>query len=124
MSTPAEELRTAAEKLRKLATTVEAIGHPGLPWRAEECSDYDTGNCPCVVVQGRTSHHDEPPGPMFNVADAETAECAAYIAAMGPTVGLALATWLDAVADSVHDEGAAFTTEALAVARAINSSPR
>jgi hypothetical protein len=32
---------------------------------------------------------------MFYVADAETPECAAFIAAMSPIVGNALATWLE-----------------------------
>ena len=122
MTTPAEELRAAAVKLRGLAQILESPDHPGLPWHTEECADEERDNCPCIVAQGRTSYHDEASTPMFYVADAETPECAAYIAAMGPTVGLALAAWLDSWTGFEISEHAAMPddlTHALAVARAI-----
>lgn len=130
MTTPAEELRAAAAKLRELASILESPEHPGLPWHVEECADEERGDCPCIVAQGRTSYHDEPSTAMFYVADAETTECAAYIAAMGPTVGLALADWLDSTAATIEavlrkhedaaDETSHWVAPALAVARALN----
>jgi hypothetical protein len=97
--TPAEELRAAADKIRSLAKAIDAPGLPDQSWHTEECASEERGDCPCIVAQGRSIyHHGEPPTPLFYVADAETPECAAYIAAMHPGVGTALADWLDQAA--------------------------
>jgi hypothetical protein len=140
--TPADELRAAAQKIRDLAAAVKVNNHSDLPWHVEECASEERGDCPCIVAQGRSSyHHDEPPTPLFYVADAETPELAAYIAALHPAVGTALADWLDQAAhhyecgiraadDVFHDDPTgreAFLTtgpgapspQALAVARQI-----
>ncbi|MEV7154878.1 hypothetical protein AB0N77_09665 [Streptomyces misionensis] len=107
--TPADELRAAAEKLRALASAVSAPDPALQPFHAEGCD----------VTQGRT------PG-LYDVATTQTPELAAYIAAMHPGVGLALAKVFDAWArmasyDStlLHRVGG---DETLAVARAINGS--
>jgi hypothetical protein len=123
--TPAAVLKRAADKIRALATVLDSPEFPGLPWRAVECSDPDRDECPCVVVQARPGH-DGLGAPMFYVADAETPECAAFIAAMGPGVGVALADWLDRMADAndtVNDWTlgvvSTLNLEALAVARLV-----
>lgn len=116
--TPAETLQAAAaQKLRALATAVESEDHPGLPWHTEGCADEERGNCPCIVGRGWRSYHDEPPTAMFYVADAETPELAAYIAAMHPGVGLALADWLEWQAAALVEGRIAIPDAALAVAR-------
>src|SRR5690606_6848263 len=118
----------------------------GRPWHAEECSDTDDMTpCPCIVAQGEYRDFDQPQDPPIQyVADAENPEIAAFIAAMHPGVGAALAAWLDqaaryyeagvqAAADVFRDDPAgreAFLTtgpgapseHALAVARQINAA--
>lgn len=111
MTNPAAELHAAAEKLRTLTNAV-----PPAPWTQRGIGDH-----------GFTIHMGDPrPGHTYEVLDTrmdseEGRSLAAYIAAMGPTVGLALADWLEATASSTHDEGSAFLDEALAVARAVNT---
>jgi hypothetical protein len=102
-TTPADELRAAAEKIRSLATAVSAPEPALQPFHAEGCD----------VTQGRT------PG-LYDVANAQTPELADFIAAMDPTVGLALADLLDDQADG-DDEGVV-NPWALATARAINAA--
>lgn len=101
--TPADEMRAAADKLRKLIAAVPSERWGDRPWHAEECTDTDTmEGCPCIVAQGEDRDFDQPQDPPIQyVADAETAEFAAYIAAMHPGVGTALAEWLDATAESL-----------------------
>ncbi len=124
MTSPADELRTAAKKIRSLATAAT----PG-PWAQTGIGDYgwtvsfahpDTGAETADSDQGR--------------ADAD------YIAAMGPTVGAALAQLLDDCAElheanpphrgqprpgcqwcADEDFPCADMRNALAVARAINT---
>lgn len=97
MTTPSDELRTAAATLRRLTEALPANDWGDRPWRAEECSDTDDMSpCPCIVAQGEYREFDQPQIPPIQyVADAETPEFAAYIAAMGPNVGAALADWLE-----------------------------
>lgn len=142
---PADLLRAAAEKIRTLAKAIEAPDLPDQTWHTEECADDERGNCPCIVAQGQYTDGPGPTTPMFYVADAETPECAAYIAAMGPAVGVALADWLDQAAhhyecgiraadDVFHNDPAGRETflttgpgapsgHALAVARAVLGTP-
>lgn len=128
--TPSAELRTAAARLRELVTAIEAPDLPDQSWHTEACANEETGDCPCIVAQGTLSlEHGSVP--VFYVADAETPECAAYIAAMHPGVGKALADWLDETATEVsaaegteyalHPSGGVFTSweAALAVARSL-----
>jgi hypothetical protein len=109
---PADELRAAAEKLRKLI----AAATPG-PWTA----------MPDVLVGGWAVAHDpksdEGPYPADFIHEPD----ARYIAAMHPGVGLPLADWLDTEAatwagDEVHNQCSSKTCTldaALAVARAV-----
>lgn len=90
MTNPADELRAAADKLRTLATTA-ADRSGGTTWRFKrrfpDQPDFDYGTLaaldktPFVRGGGRT-----PASLSALVGD--------YIAAMGPSVGLALADWL------------------------------
>ncbi|MDK1473660.1 hypothetical protein QNO07_09530 [Streptomyces sp. 549] len=126
---PADTLRDAAARLRTLAGAVPADHWGDRPWHVEECSDTDTmQNCPCIVTQGEYRAFDEPQDPPIQyVADAETPEHAAYIAAMHPGVGLALATWLEHSAVILsgydnHDHAEEYGHLPLAVARAVLGS--
>lgn len=109
-TTPAAELRAAAERIRSLATAVSAP-EPGLqPFHAEGCD----------VTQGRT------PG-LYDVATTQTPELADFIAAMDPSVGEKLAKWLESTAASLtastHPGWQEHVApDALAVARAINAA--
>jgi len=128
MTTPADELRTAADTLRKLTGALPANDWGNRPWHAEECNDTDDmSSCPCIVAQGEYREFDQPQIPLIQyVADAETPEFAAYIAAMHPGVGLALADWLELFANTEFDPAATVQETdrshecALTVARAIN----
>ncbi|MEU7338668.1 hypothetical protein [Streptomyces sp. NPDC007074] len=139
---PTDELRTAADKIRKLAGALPDTDWGDLPWRAEECSDTDDmAPCPCIVSQGERKPFDQPQVPLIQyVADAENPEYAAYIAAMGPSVALAVADWLtreaelwdlvETVKAEYGPKGLSVTTplsthdQALAVARQINRTAR
>jgi hypothetical protein len=128
VTTPADELRAAADRIRKLIEAVPSKHWGDRPWHAEECSDTDDMSpCPCIVAQGEYRDFDQPQTPPVQyVADAETPEHAAYIAAMHPGVGGALADWLDSWTGVELREDAALPEDArhaLAVARAINARP-
>lgn len=103
---PADELRTAAEKLRKLATGAA----PG-PW---------TVNIWGNVLTARDEEMAEVWPLGSGTGNAE------FIAAMHPGVGIALADWLDFEAALIRRvPGAELrgrTERALAVARAINGT--
>lgn len=125
MSTPADEIRAAAEKLRDLAAAISASDPRDQTFHADGCD----------VTQGRNG--------LYDVATTQTPELATYIAAFGPAVGLALAKLLDEAAhryeasvraadDVFHDDPAgrddfltigpgAPSDAALAVARAITT---
>lgn len=105
---PADTLRTAATKLRALATTATAG-----PWREADTHLGQYGHTATVLSGSGNdtalrawlpSMSQEPWDETRNVwADA------AYIAAMHPGVGLLLAEWLGSVADSlqkIQDAGA------------------
>lgn len=106
--TPADELRAAASKVRALASTAT----PG-PWEMGGVGDFGW-----TVRMGPTSTETE---------DSEQGAIdAAYIAAMHPGVGTALATWLEHAADRLAiarthpDWQEVAEPAALAVARLIN----
>lgn len=128
--TPADELCTAAERLRALTKAIDAPDLPDQSWHVEACASEERGDCPCIVAQG-TYSLEHGSVPVFYVADAETPECATYIAAMHPGVGIALALLLEGVAsravEDAHEECAPYcspetceVSAARAVARAIN----
>ena len=108
--TPADELRTAADKLRALATTASTDddGTPTAHWNAQPCWNHlpDDGNR--FLYGDRLTSDDGRPwswpsllhgGGQHRPARMR-ARHAEYAATMGPSVGLALADWLDAAAHS------------------------
>ena len=110
MTTPADELRTAAEKLRRDAEAARRASPP--PWtvtaeRVVRCADG-------MIVADR-SGTDHP---------AERTDLP-YIAAMHPGVGAALADWLGSWGGVEIDEHASMPDDlrhALVIARAINAA--
>ncbi|MFE4535651.1 hypothetical protein ACFRKB_11285 [Streptomyces scopuliridis] len=103
MTTPADELRAAAHKLRAFATTAT----PG-PWTQTGIGDY--GWTVSSPTAGLVDTEDSDQGR----ADAD------YIAAMDPALGLPLADWLDSAAEDAEQVGP--DRHALAVARQINGT--
>lgn len=116
-TTPGDELRTAADKIRKLVAAISPPNPVSARFHADDCH----------VTQGDYG--------LYDVATAETPECAAYIAAMGPSVARSLADLLEAVSNdpdggSLDDSGsdrhdgcdrtACAPAAALAIARALN----
>lgn len=99
MSTAAAELRAASARLRALTKAIHAPDLTDQSWHVEECASEERGDCPCIVAQGVCNTDGPFVTPVYYVADAETPELAAYIAAMGPPVGAGLADWLDEEAD-------------------------
>lgn len=144
MTTPAEEIRTAADTLRKLATDATPGPWTWQRWHSDTCpADCDDPTCFLLIVGS-------PHGP---VGDADVDRDvfaversvqergegdAAYIAAMGPNVGALLADWLEfhAAMDErllALVDGAPGMDEAtwggnphpaLALARAVNAAAR
>jgi len=131
----ADELRTAATKLRELATaaSTDDDGTPTADWHAKPC-----GSCPGVPDDGNRiiwgdrlqhadgSHYSWPKllhGGSQHRPVRMRARHAEYIVAMGPRAGLALADWLEFEADLIDSvPGAELrgrTEHALAVARQI-----
>ncbi|KOU67803.1 hypothetical protein ADK57_16035, partial [Streptomyces sp. MMG1533] len=114
VTTPAEEIRTAAEKLREL------LAAPGLtpgPWLSLDHGDRLLYDGPGAEDQPPVYVVDEP---MSNGANAD------WIEAMHPGVGNLLAKWLDSWGVIDLSEHAAMQEDArhaLAIARAINGSP-
>lgn len=126
--TPADEMTTAAKKLRDLAAQT-TLG----PWQQTGIGDYGWTVCT------PDSHVAETDDSGLGRADAD------WIATMNPRVGTALADWLDQAAhhyecgiraadDVFHDDPAgrdaflttgpgAPSTHAIAVARAVLGSP-
>jgi hypothetical protein len=106
---PAEEIRAAAKLMRERVQAVKDACHSDWgdrPWQVTECTDRETGEaaCACIVCQGEYKPPLEAQIPLIQyVADAETEEHAAYIASMGPHVGLPLADLLDASAAIADD---------------------
>lgn len=107
MTSPSDELRTAATRLRSLATAAT----PG-PWEQTGIGDYGW-----AVHFGHSAAGVETQDSDQGRADAD------YIATMHPGIGTLLADWLDTAAANAaaltwpND----FIERALAVARAINT---
>lgn len=139
MTAPADEITAAADKLRALATAASTgrKGEPTTTWAVRyhinEFTRQEERDHGCRLVATDTAdenghgatqlfhgpsggHGGRGPGPSMRP------QHAAYIAAMDPTVGLALADLLDDQADG-DDEGV-INPWALAVARAINTGGR
>jgi hypothetical protein len=128
----ADVLRRAASKLRELAGTAT----PG-PWiYAFRALCVDTGRCGGGACD--TGYGHEPDCSLDRIAETSDPD-AAYISAMSPSVGLAVADWLDGVAhylearadddwldlegDPIAPEDTHAIGSALAVARAVLGEP-
>lgn len=121
--TPADELKTAAEKLRALATaaSTDRSGTPTARWHFKERSGLHSGylyaenpDGPGVrlILGGSSGPRGRGMHPGMRTRHGE------YAATVDPTVGLALADWLDSAAIDAEQIGP--DPCALAVARAIN----
>ena len=105
---PAERLRSAATRLREVAS----VGLPDCRERwaiwpdLTEGGYVHVGNAGGVIPDGALSVE----GEHTPVAKVYTPELAHYIAMMSPPVALALADWLDDLAD--HDPSPLMPTEA------------
>lgn len=142
MTTPADELRTAAARLRTLATaaSTDTKGHPTAHWAVRYRPGVTPGapelrDRPCALVATDDTGPDGHPRPLLHGGSsgphgrgsrpAVEPRHGEYIAAMDPNVGLALADWLTTEAqtwagDEVHSRCSAQTCTldaALAVAR-------
>ncbi|MCL7377443.1 hypothetical protein [Streptomyces sp. 35G-GA-8] len=129
MTTPADELRTAAEKLRALATaaSTNTDGTPTTTWNTKLCwpnddngtshlyGDYLTRDDNRRIAWPPLLHGGSPQRPTRMQTQHAT-----YIAAMGPTLGLLVAEWLDSAAEDAEQIGP--DRHALAVARQINGT--
>lgn len=101
---PADELRTAAEKIR-----THAEGAATGPWTVNGWGNIETANSEEVAEVWPLNNRDHN---------------AAYVAVMHPGIGTALADWLETTADyaTVSVGHPTHVTRAIAVARAINGS--
>lgn len=127
-TSPADELRTAAEKLRRLATaaSIDNDGTPTAHWNSEIQGHGRSLLCGDYTTNGRKEQIGWPSlvrGGSFQRPVYMHAQHAEYAAAMGPTVGLALAAWLESLTGIDINEHGPLPDEyqhALAVAHAIN----
>lgn len=114
MTTPADEITTAAEKLRSL---VAFLGDCRGPWKVgTPPSGYPQSISNVGVPYCVADTHEDPSIPVFTIAP--------YIATMHPGVGKALAAWLESwTGIDLYEAGALpeDARHALAVARAINA---
>lgn len=99
MPTPADELRAAADRLRKLATaaSTDRHGRDTSTWISEQRSLTDGQlRTPdgISLLRGGSSG----PGGRRGLPPRLNPQHAAYIAAMDPALGLVLADWLDGAA--------------------------
>ncbi|WP_405794082.1 hypothetical protein [Streptomyces sp. NBC_01506] len=129
-TSPADELRTAAATVRALATAASTAtdGTPTAHWNTKEQRGGGARLYGDYTTDGRGQRIGWPPL-MHGTTRPPHMEPqhAAYAATMGPALGLALADWLDRMADAnetVNDYTfglvATLNLEALAVARQIN----
>lgn len=124
MTTPADEIRAAAAKLRGLATaaSTDAHGHDTSTWSSEHVRPGDAR----LYGPGRTSIlRGSPSGPGGRGARPHLhPQHADYIAALHPGVGAVLADWLDFEANLITvvpgSELPGRTRHALTIARLIN----
>lgn len=117
MTTPADKLRAAAEKLRKL--TGQAIEGPWTATWSEQQYELKGPSSVDPIAEWTYAIATWEPKASEQRAECDTAD-ADYIAAMHPGVGLALADWLESEAEFGADPG--IGPAALTVARLINGS--
>ena len=110
MTTAADELRTAAEKLRTLATaaSTDRRGTPTLRWHFKERPGLGSGYLYAenpdgpgarIIHGGSSGPHGRGLHPGMSPQHGE------YVAAMDPTVGLAVADWLESAAEDAEHIG-------------------
>lgn len=98
MTSPVQELRAAATRLRSLATAAT----PG-PWTAQELPPTNNHPHPAHWVNADYTDHDDT-RTLETIADCPWRQADAnYIAAMGPNVGAATVELLDAAAGMAAD---------------------
>ncbi|MFH8793299.1 hypothetical protein [Streptomyces sp. NPDC017941] len=126
-SSPADELRAAAEKLRALAVAASttADGTPTAHWNVKSRGKFQSPDHSLLCGDYITNGRGERVGwPLLHRGGSQhrptymATQHAEYAATVGPTVGLALAAWLteaSTIRSCAHGS-------ALAVARAINRS--
>lgn len=116
--TPAEELQAAAERLKGL---VVAVPHEG-PWRTDRYF-WKVGSTR-GLPDGYWCEVADDTGTVVLASEQDGAEEASaivhYVAAMGPSVGKALAELLNEGAAHLDSGGNGVAPELLTVARAIN----
>jgi hypothetical protein len=110
MTTSADELRTAAEKLRALASKATTGICPDWIYNAVR---HVARNC--QIECSHDDHQDWEQPEWDRYADSP------FISAMHPRVGLALADWLDETARNAEPFGE-INTHAVETARAINGT--
>ncbi len=130
MSTAADELRAASARLRELATaaSTDRYGRDTSTWTSHHVNERDArlfGPDRVRIIRGGSSGpHGRGVHPHLVPVHAD------YIAAMDPTVGLALADWLEATAAEVarieeqyrdRTAGESMAPHALTLARQINT---
>ncbi|MCQ8831821.1 hypothetical protein [Streptomyces malaysiensis] len=119
---PTDQIRAAAELLRALATaaSTDETGRPTARWYFTEHGRHDsgylyaanpTGPGARILRGGSSGPHGRGLRPHLAARHGE------YIAAMDPTVGFALAAWLDSAVEDAGQVGP--DPHALAVARQI-----
>lgn len=118
MTTPSDELRTAAARLRSLTTaaSTDRYGRDTSTWTSRHINERTAllhgGPEQARIIRGGSS------GPHGRGVHPHLAPTHAdYIAAMGPNVGTLLAAWLDSAAEDAEQIGV--DPHALAVARAL-----
>ncbi|MFI1166517.1 hypothetical protein ACH4UM_23675 [Streptomyces sp. NPDC020801] len=114
MTTPADELRAAADKLRRICNAAA----PG-PWTISKVSPYTD---PLLMSRFEETPDNEGVLVVGNV-DLEP-EDQAVVQLLHPGVGVALADWLEWQSAALTEGHIALPDAALAVARAINGSTR
>lgn len=122
MTTPADELKTAAATLRKL------VGQTTSPpwstnWNAQEY-ELVAPSRPYPIAEWTYAIATQGPKVAEQRAECDTAD-ADYIAVMGPNVGALLADWLGSWGDVDIDEHASMPDDlrhALRIARAVNAA--
>lgn len=116
--TPADELRAAAARLRALAeaASTDRYGRDTSTWISEQRSPTDAR---LLTPDRRAILHGGSSGPNGRGTRPHLhPQHAAYIAAMDPTLGTAIADWLDSAATDAEMVGP--DHRALTVARLIN----
>ncbi|WP_318205356.1 hypothetical protein [Streptomyces sp. SCL15-4] len=124
--TPADEIRTAAAKLRTLAaaTSTDTDGTPTTHWNSKDQGHGRSLLCGSYTTNGRGEQVGWPSlvrGGSFQRPSYMHTQHADYAAAMDPTVGLLLADLLDDMADG--DDAGEINPWALTLARELNAKP-